>query len=266
VAKPDGLVVVEPDLEREFLDPLPVRLIWGVGPVTQARLAAVGIRTVGELAATSSAALEHLLGSAAGAKLTSGPANADPRRIETSRAAASVGAQAALGSRAATPDLVRATLGYLADRVAGRLRAGRRAGRTVSVRVRFGGLRSVTRSLTVPVALSATLTLTEVAVDLAMTALADHPQERRVTLLAISVSNLIDEPALQLELPLAAGADRHRPGTRTGAARWGVDRSVDAVRARFGRSSIGYATVEFSDVARVPEAFRALAEHPPATE
>ena len=266
VAKPDGLIVVEPDLERDFLDPLPVELIWGVGPVTQARLAGMGIRTVGELAATSNPVLEHLLGSAIGAKLASRAVNADPRRVETSRPSASVGAQAALGSRAATPELVRATLGYLADRVAGRLRADRRAGRTITVKVRFAGLRSVTRSVTVPVALSATLTLTELAVDLAGAALADHPQERRVTLLAISVSNLIDEAVLQLELPISPGDDHPRPGTRAGAARWGTDRCVDAVRARFGRESIGYATVMFSDVERVPDALRDVAERHSSNE
>src|SRR5919202_6344093 len=66
VAKPDGLVVVRPDAEREFLDPLPVGLMWGVGPVAQQRLADRGITTIEQLAATPSAALVHLLGDAAG--------------------------------------------------------------------------------------------------------------------------------------------------------------------------------------------------------
>lgn len=96
VAKPDGLVVVEPDEEREFLEPLPVGLVWGVGPVTQARLGAAGIATIGELAATSSPLLEGLLGKAVGAKLGSLATNTDPRQIETTRRAVSVGAQAAL--------------------------------------------------------------------------------------------------------------------------------------------------------------------------
>jgi DNA polymerase-4 len=262
VAKPDGLVVVERDDERAFLEPLPVQLLWGVGPVTQARLGALGIRTIGELAATSSPLLEGLLGKAAGAKLGSLATNIDPRKIETTRRAVSLGAQAALGSRAATPALIRATIGYLADRVAGRLRASGQSGRTVSVRVRFSGLRSVTRSATVPVAISTTtLTLTELATDLVDAALADHPRERVITLLAVSVSNLVDEPALQLELPLGLGGEGHRPGTRLGAARRGVDRSVDAIRARFGRDAIGYATVVFSRDGHVPEAFRELAEH-----
>ena len=174
-----------------------------------------------------------------------------------------MGAQAALGRQRAEPELVRATLGYLADRVAGRLRAAGQAGRTIQVRVRFGGLRSVTRSVTLPVAISTTLTITELATELASNALADHPQEREISLLAVSVSNLANEPGLQLVLPLGVGDDRHRVGSRIGSARWAADRSVDAVRARFGRAAVGYATVMFSDAGRVPEAFRELAEHRP---
>jgi DNA polymerase-4 len=264
VAKPDGLVLVDPDHEANFLGPLPVDLIWGVGPATRACLADVGIVTIGDLAAAPNALLEQLLGRATGGKLASLAANVDPRRIESGRRASSVGAQAALGRREASPDLVRSTLGYLADRVAGRLREAGRAGRTVRVRVRFSGLRSVTRSVTMPVGLSTTLTLTELATELACAALADHPQEREITLLAVSVANLVDEVALQLELPLGVGDDRYRPGTMTASARWVADRSVDAVRARFGRGAVGYAAVVFSDMGRVPEAFRELAERDPS--
>src|SRR5579885_1469221 len=137
VAKPDGMVVVDPDREAEFLAPLPVRLMWGVGPVTGDRLAAMGIHTIGELAAAPVPFLRTLLGEAAGAKLGALAVNRDPRRIQTSGRAGSVGAQSALGRKPATPVLLRTVLGYLADRVATRLRAAGRAGRTVTVRVRF---------------------------------------------------------------------------------------------------------------------------------
>ncbi len=260
VAKPDGLVVVAPEGERAFLERLPVGLIWGVGPVTQAHLANAGIRTIGELAATSSSFLDQLLGRALGGKLAALAANVDPRTINPARRAASVGAQAALGRRVATPELLRSTLAYLADRVAGRLRAAGQAARTVTVRVRFTGLRSVTRSVTVRAAVSATLTLTELATELAGTALAENPAEREITLVAISASNLV-QPALQLELPLDVGGTNGRPASALDSARWALDRSVDAVRARFGREAVGYATIVFSDAERVPEAFRELAEH-----
>jgi len=260
VAKPDGVVVVEPEGERAFLDPLPVELLWGVGPVTWARLAESGIRTVGDLAAAPGGLLERLLGQGAAHKLAVLASNVDPRRIEEARRGASVGAQAALGRRRATPDLLRSTLGYLVDRVSRRLRAAGRVARTVTVRVRFAGLRSVTRSRTLPAGLCTTLTVTELAIELAQGALAGHPQERDITLLAVSLSNLVDEPTLQLELPLGLGDEAHRPGTTLGAARWGVDKSVDAIRDRFGTDAVGYGTVVFSDPGRVPDAFRELAE------
>src|SRR5206468_4407130 len=69
VAKPDGLVVVDPDSELQFLHDLPVELMWGVGPVTKARLAEIGVLTIGQLAQTSPRCLERLLGPAAGDKL-----------------------------------------------------------------------------------------------------------------------------------------------------------------------------------------------------
>jgi DNA polymerase-4 len=260
-AKPDGLVVVDPAGELGFLHPLPVELMWGVGPVTRARLAESGIRTIGELAATPGSSLRSLLGEAAGSKLGSLSMNTDPRRIETARRAISVGAQSALGRRRATPALLRATLGYLADRVAGRLRSAGRAGRTITVRVRFTGLRSVTRSVTLPAPISTTLTLTELAMELASVALADHPGEREITLLAVAVSHLADESALQLELPMGLADERQRPGTAAHSARWALDRAVDTIRARFGRASVGYATVMLSELGQPMEEFRELAEH-----
>ena len=264
VAKPDGLIVVERDRERAFLEGLPVRLLWGVGPATGARLADMGIRTIGELAAVPDSSLQQLLGEAAGTKLSNRARNVDPRRIETARRASSVGAQSALGRQRATPELLRTTMGYLADRVAGRMRTAGRAGRTVHARVRFTELRSVTRSVTLAAPISATLTVTEVATELAHGALADHPGERDITLLGVSVGNLVDLGDLQLEFPLGFEADRHRPGAPQGAARSTVDRSVDAIRSRFGRQAVGYASVVFSQASRVPESFRELAEHDPS--
>src|SRR5687767_2752153 len=99
VAKPDGLVVVEPEREMAFLGPLPVELIWGVGPATRARLHELGVRTIGELAATPTPTLQRLLGEVIGQKLGALAGNVDPRRTEAPRRAGSMGAQAALGRR-----------------------------------------------------------------------------------------------------------------------------------------------------------------------
>ena len=260
VAKPDGLVVVHPNAERSFLDPLPVGLIWGVGPVTQQRLSERGIHTIGQLAASPDGALQSLLGHALGGKVSALALNDDQRQVQPQRRAGSVGAQSGFGRRDVSPELIRSVLGHLADRVAGRLRAKRRAGRTVTVRVRFASMRAVTRSHTGPDPTSATLTLTEIAEKLVYKALADHAGQHQISLLAISVSNLVDQPVLQLELPMLPD-EPERPGSRTGAARWAVDHSVDAVRRRFGRASVGYAGVVLSEHVSVPDEFRELAEH-----
>ena len=264
VAKPDGLVAVDPDDELDFLDPLPIRLIWGVGPTTERRLHEAGIFTIGQLAKTGSAILSGLLGPATGDKLAALSANVDERAVETPAQSKSIGAQAALGRREPTPPLIRETLAYLADRVGSRLRKANLAGRTVTVRVRFPHLRSVTRSVTLSGAISTTLTLTEVAERLVYTAIDDNEHEREITLIAISVSHLRPEHSLQIELPLDSPDVRrtahHRAQSDVEASRWGVDRSVDAIRDKFGRTAVGYATVALSDAERVPEEFRELAE------
>jgi DNA polymerase-4 len=263
VAKPDGLVAVDPGDESAFLEPLPIGLIWGVGATTERRLQEAGIYTIGQLAKIGSPILSRLLGQAAGTKLAALSANVDERAVETPARSKSMGAQAALGRRDATRELIRETIAYLADRVAGRLREANLAGKTVTVKVRFPQLRCVTRSITLSVAISTTLTLTEVAERLAHSAIDDNRHERQITLIAVSVSNLTPEHSLQLVLPLDAanpGTEDPRPESDVEASRWGVDRSVDAIRSKFGRTAVGYATVLLSPSERVPEEFRTLAE------
>src|SRR5436190_15765028 len=148
VAKPDGLVVVDPATELEFLHYLPVELMWGVGPATRARLAEIGVLTIGQLATAPGCSLEQVLGSAAGAKLAALAWNRDPREIKPHRRARSAGAQSALGRKPAEERVIRPTLLHLADRIGSRLRAKSRPGRTVTVRIRFANLSSVTRSVT----------------------------------------------------------------------------------------------------------------------
>lgn len=260
VAKPDGLVVIDPARELEFLHQLPVDLMWGVGPATKARLAEQGVFTIGQLAQTSVGALQRLLGPVAGDKLAALAWNRDPRAIVTNRRAHSAGAQSALGRRPATLKVVRPTLSHLADRVGSRLRAKLLAGRTVTVRVRFSDMTAVTRAATLPAPIAATTTLSEVAEELAMGVLADHPEELTISLLAISVSHLEKQPLLQLELSFGGHDELRRPGTRTGAARWTADKAMDKIRDRFGWEAIGYGAVVFDRMRSVPDAFRSLAE------
>ncbi|MGF1626310.1 MAG: DNA polymerase IV [Alphaproteobacteria bacterium] len=260
VAKPDGLVVVEPACELAFLHALPVGLMWGVGPVTQAKLAEAGIATIGALAARGRASLERLLGPAAGETLTALAWNRDPREIRTRHRARSAGAQSALGRKPATARVVRPTLRHLADRIGSRLRRKALAGRTVTVRVRFADLRSVTRAVTLAMPVSATAILAEVAEELVLGVLADHPRETTISLLAIAVSQLEKDPAVQLELPLGLGDEARRPGSRRGLARGRADSAVDRIRDRFGWEAVGYGSVALDPARSVPDAFRELAE------
>ncbi|BCH29864.1 DNA polymerase IV [Mesorhizobium sp. L-8-10] len=272
VAKPDGLVVVDPATELDFLHDLPVGLMWGVGPVTEAKLREQGILTIGQLVTAPGRSLERLLGPAAGDKLSALAWNRDPRAIRTQHRARSAGVQSALGRKPTTEQVYKPVLRHLADRVTSRLRAKALAGRSVTVRVRFADMRAVTPSRTLDAPVSATAIVAEIADELVCAALSDHPLEKTITLLAISVSHLQKQFAIQLELPLGLPDENRRPGARQGIARWSADRAMDAVRIRFGREAVGYATAQFDRSRSVPDAFRELAEkdlviamgHPPS--
>jgi len=92
VAKPDGLILVDPAAELTFLHELPVELMWGVGPTTRSRLAEAGIQTIGQLARSSPGSVERLLGRAVGRNLKALAWNHDPRVIQRDRRAHSAGA------------------------------------------------------------------------------------------------------------------------------------------------------------------------------
>jgi DNA polymerase-4 len=260
VAKPDGQVAVDPGTELTFLRDLPVDLMWGVGPVTKARLAATNVHTIGELALLPGWSLENLLGRAAGDKLMALAWNRDPREIRTHRRSRSAGAQSALGKKPAEAQVFRPALRHLADRIASRLRASCRPGRTVTVRVRFADMRAVTRSVTLDAPISAAAILAEIAEQLVRKVLADHPRENTISLLAISVSHLETCWDMQLELPLGLDDEKQRPGTRRGIARSSAEQAMDRIRDRFGWEAVGFGSVALGVSRSVPDAFRELAE------
>src|ERR1700722_10089016 len=255
VAKPDGLVIVDPDAELEFLHDLPVELMWGVGPKTQSRLAEAGVHTIGQLARTSERHLERLLGHAAGGKLAALSWNRDPRQIRTNHRSRSAGGKSALGRKPADKSVYQPTLRHLSDRIGARLRAKSLCGQTITVRVRFADLRAVPRSVTLAIPTASTRRLREVAATLVRTALLDHPGEATISLLGISVSHLTKQAEYQLDLPLS-GNDRRR-ATAPGAD----DSALDTIRERFGWKAIGYGSVVLDSSQSVPDEFRELAEH-----
>ena len=148
VAKPDGLLIVPPGVELAFLHPLPVRRLWGVGPVTGRKLNERGITTVGQVARLAEATLVSMLGRASGRHIHALAHNRDPRAVRVRRRRRSMGAQRALGRGPRSPADLDATLVALVDRLGRRLREAHRVCRTVVLRLRFGDFTRATRSQT----------------------------------------------------------------------------------------------------------------------
>jgi DNA polymerase IV len=225
VAKPDGVRVVPPDDELDFLHPLPVEALWGVGVVTARKLRAHGISTVREVAALGEPALVQMLGRASGRHIHALAHNRDPRPVDVGRRRRSMGAQRALGRRAKSAATVDATLVAIVDRLARRLRAARRVCRTIVLRLRFDDLTRATRSHTLPQSTAHTQTILATAREL-VEAATPLIESRGITLIGVSLTNLDNDDAIQLALPF----DR----------RWApdLDAALDELRDRFGSSVV----------------------------
>ena len=225
VAKPDGLLVVSPDRELEFLHPLPVGRLWGVGPVTAAKLHERGITHVGEVALVGEEVLVAILGRGVGRHLHALAHNRDPRPVQTGRRRRSMGAQRAIGRARHTPEEIDASLAMLVDRVARRLRGAGRDCRTVVLRLRFDDFTRATRSHTMPRATAHTRTILGIAREL-LAAARPVIERKGITLVGVSLANLDDDEAVQLALPF----DR--------AAGGALDAALDDVRERFGSAAV----------------------------
>jgi DNA polymerase-4 len=225
VAKPDGLLVVPPQDELAFLHPLAVERLWGVGRVTSQKLRSSGIRTVGQVAELSEAALVSMLGRAAGRHLHALAHNRDPRPVQVGRRRRSMGSQRALGRRRRSSEEIDAILIGLVDRLARRLRAAHRSCRTVVLRFRFADFTRATRSLTLPRSTTQTRTILETARELLTTA---RPvlEERGLTLIGVALTSLESDSAAQLAFPFDRELDA------------ALDAAVDVVRDRFGSAAI----------------------------
>ena len=231
MAKPDGMLVVEAGGELDFLHPLPVEKLWGVGPATFARLERMGVRTVGDVADVPVGALIAALGNAAGRHLHSLASNVDERAVETSRRAKSIGAEETFGSDLTTAVAVDRELIRLVDRVASRARAAGVLVRTITVKVRYGDFETVSRARTLDEPADTSAAFLRVAREL----VAGLPVARGVRLLGVHASQLAPpgpvQPTLDLGGDIAVDPERSR---RESA----VQRAVDEVRARFGAGSV----------------------------
>lgn len=227
-AKPDGMLVIEPGTELEFLHPLPVGRLWGVGPATRTKLARFGVTTVGDLAAIPEATLVHTLGQAAGRHLYALAWNRDPRPVEPHREAKSIGHEETFAvdrtdRRQLEQDVIR-----MSDLVAARLRAHAKTARTVQLKLRYHDFDTITRSETLrePTDLAAVIGQSALAL-LTATDLRDG-----VRLLGVSVAQITDGLAAQEQLSF---------GDAVPPAQAALERTLDAVRARFGADAVGRA-------------------------
>jgi DNA polymerase IV len=225
VAKPDGLLVVPPDGELDFLHPLPVERLWGVGPVTAAKLRSRGIATVGEVARLAEPTLVAMLGRASGRHLHALAHNRDPRPVQVGQRRHSIGSQHALGRTPRSPADIDAAVVALVDRVTRRMRAAGRVGRTVVLRLRFDDFSRATRSHTLPQATAGTRTILDTARVL-LDAAALTIEDRGLTLVGVAVGNLADADAVQLALPFGPS------GTTA------LDVALDEVCDRFGSGAV----------------------------
>jgi DNA polymerase-4 len=194
---------------------------------------------VADVARLDAGALEAILGKASGRHLDALAHNRDPRPVVVGRRRRSIGAQHALGRRPKSAADIDASLMALADRVTRRMRAARRVGRTVLVRLRFDDFERVTRSASLPHATADTATILATARGLVATATPDI-ERRGLTLVGIAVQNLSADDAVQLGLPF-------EPRSRAA-----LDRAADEVRARFGATALGRAALLGHDSGYAP--------------
>jgi DNA polymerase IV len=225
VGKPDGLLVVPPDRELDFLHPLPVERLWGVGVVTARKLHDHGITMVSQVARLAEHRLVAMLGRASGRHLHALAHNRDLRPVEVRRRRRSMGAQRAVGWGPKTSEGLDATLVGLVDRLGRRLRKAHRVCRTVVLRLRFDDLSRATRSHTLWEATSRTRTILAAASGLLAAAM-PMIRSRGCTLVGVTLTNLAPDDAIQLALPLGRGR---------GAS---LDATLDAVKERFGSDAI----------------------------
>ena len=229
VAKPNGLLVVPADGELEFLHPLPVERLWGVGPVTAEKLRRRGITTVGQVAGIPETALVWMVGRASGRQLHALAHNRDPRPVVRRRRRRSIGSQCALGRGHRSPEELDAIVVALVDGVARRLRRAGRVGRTVVLRLRFDDFSRATRSRTLPRSTAHTGTILAAMREL-LAAARPLVAERGLTLVGVTVANLDDDLPRQLVLPFAAPD-------------MALDEALDRVRERFGSKSVTRAVI-----------------------
>jgi DNA polymerase-4 len=223
-----GVLVVEPGRELEFLHPLPVNALWGVGPATEQRLRRFGVTTVGDLSAIPLASLVGALGNSLGHHLHDLSWGRDDRPVEPVRDVKSVGHEETYSTDLVEMGELRQEAVRMADAVGSRLRTADLAGRTITVKVRFHDFETITRSHSVAGLVDTGHEIAGIACEL----LEQVDPTPGVRLLGVSVSNLAKGAARQLTLE------------SVDAPAWTeASRAIDEVRNRFGDGAVGPAAL-----------------------
>ncbi|PWU45418.1 DNA polymerase IV [Micromonospora globispora] len=228
-AKPDGLLVVPADRVLDFLHPLPVAALWGVGERSAEGLRRLGLNTVGDLAEAPFGLLRRAVGEAAAAHLHELAWGRDPRSVTPEHVEKSIGAEVTFDVDVTDPLEIRRALLALAEKVGARLRAAGQVGRTISLKVRLADFRTVNRSRTLPVPTDTAREMFDTAWAL-WTAL--DPGEP-VRLVGVRMEGLAAAEETPRQLTLGAPERGWRE----------AEAAVDAAAARFGRSVIGPASL-----------------------
>jgi DNA polymerase-4 len=228
--KPDGMLVIPAAQVLDFLHPLPVTALWGVGAKTAEELHRLGIRTVGDLAAIPLDTLRRAVGGSGAEHLSALAQGIDPRPVDPDEVEKSISADRTLDEDLTTEEDVRRELLRLAEEVGKRVRARDLAARTIGIKIRFADFRTVTRVRTLPSWTASTGEIYETAVDLYRSLGLDRP---RIRLVGVKCESLREIESVAEQLTLDISADRQDAPPRRRA-----DRAVDAARARFGTAAV----------------------------
>ncbi|NBU56883.1 MAG: DNA polymerase IV [Actinobacteria bacterium] len=221
--KPNGMLEIKSDRILEFLHPLPVRAIWGVGPKTAESLDRLGLHTVADIANTPRATLIRALGDATGESLYELAWGRDYRDVVPDEPEKSIGNEETFARDIDSPEEILAEFLRMTEKATARLRARNLFAKTISIKIKFADFSSITRSKTVPLGIDGTHETYEIVKKLY---LALRNDGARIRLVGVSLSNLGEDSPVQLEL----GA-RER-GWRD------ADTAIDKAEARFGRGSV----------------------------
>ena len=230
-----GVLVVSPGRELDFLHPLPLRSLWGVGPVTLAKLDRLGVDSIGDLAALPLPAVISAVGQASGRHLHGLANGIDDRPVVADGEAKSVSHEETFPRDLVDRELVDRELIRLGDAVARRLRVAGRAGRTVNLKVRYSDFTTLTRSLT----LAQPTDSARVVVRTARSLMDAVDMRAGIRLLGVGVSSLGTDVAQQLSFD---EPDEHW---------YEAERAVDEIRDRFGAAAIGPAALAGAEGLRV---------------